>query len=158
MSTSDEIRDDVLMTRHPDRSDEARLAAQLAAANEELRLQIDDAAKLRNLVRLYRDERDAARGEVATFRETFQAAAGELMIPIPAPGTVEAKLLAANSIMRHQRDEWRGAAIERDWAIRSLYERSFHRVDHETAADDIGKIVGMKPGDVVKILSAESPE
>jgi hypothetical protein len=47
---------DAAATRHPDKSDVRRLEDQLAKANEEIGLQIEDAARLRNLVRQYRDE------------------------------------------------------------------------------------------------------
>lgn len=48
--------------------------------------------------------------ELATHRADAEAAAGELLVPIPTPGTIPAQLLRANSIMRRQRDEARADA------------------------------------------------
>lgn len=59
---------------------------------------------VRDVERLAR-ERDAARADVI-------AAAGELLVPIPEPGSVLARLLSANAIMRRERDEARARARE----------------------------------------------
>lgn len=45
--------------------------------------------------------------QLAEAREDVVMASGELMIPMPKPGSDIARLLAANSIMRRQRDEAR---------------------------------------------------
>jgi hypothetical protein len=54
-------------------------------------------------------EVDHLRMLLATHERDLQDAAGELMIPIPEPGTSAAKLLSANALMRAERD----AAVER---------------------------------------------
>lgn len=56
---------------------------------------------VRDVERLAR-ERDEARADVI-------AAAGDLLVPIPEPGSVVARLLSANAILRRERDEARAA-------------------------------------------------
>lgn len=45
--------------------------------------------------------------ELAEHREDVRLASGELLIPIPEPGTETARLLRANVLMRRERDEAR---------------------------------------------------
>ncbi len=47
----------------------------------------------------------AAAEELAMHRADLAAAAGELMVPIPAPGSESAKLMRANRILRGMNDE-----------------------------------------------------
>ncbi len=47
----------------------------------------------------------AASEELALHRADLAAAAGELMVPIPAPGSESAKLMRANRILRGMNDE-----------------------------------------------------
>lgn len=58
-------------------------------------------------------ERDAARAKLAAALNDTADAAGELLVPIPEPGTMVAKLLAANAIMRRERDDARATAREK---------------------------------------------
>jgi hypothetical protein len=50
---------------------------------------------------------ERAEGERDEAREDVRLAAGELLVEIPEPGTATARLLAANGIMRRERDEAR---------------------------------------------------
>lgn len=51
----------------------------------------------------------ALRAEVALHRADLAAAAGELMLPIPEPGSAAARLMRANRILRRMLDEARAA-------------------------------------------------
>lgn len=55
----------------------------------------------------YTEEIDRLERELSEAREDVVMASGELMIPMPKSGSDIARLLAANSIMRRQRDEAR---------------------------------------------------
>ena len=74
-------------------------------------------------------ERDEARIDV-------ELAAGELMIPLPPPGTDIARLLAANSITRRERDnalsDFRQADTD---SIRALHERNEAREQRDRLAE-----------------------
>lgn len=62
-------------------------------------------------------EREAqqARAKLSLALKDIADAAGELMVPLPEPGTLTAKLLAANSILRRERDM---ARLDRNDALR----------------------------------------
>jgi hypothetical protein len=87
----------------------------LAAENDVLRV---ENAQLDMVWRDVNKERCSLRAEVArlkaelaSVRSDMEAAAGELLVPIPAPGTDVAKLLHANVMMRKYRiPELRGRA------------------------------------------------
>ena len=61
-------------------------------------------------VRQVVSDRDALRADV-------EAAAGELRVPLPTPGTTEARLLLATVAMRRERDEARTAAATERAAV-----------------------------------------
>jgi len=50
-------------------------------------------------------ELDAVKKDLAQARQDLKDAAGELMVDMPEPGTVMAKVIIANVLMRKQRDE-----------------------------------------------------
>ena len=75
---------------------------------------------------------DALRAEVAALRAAIaqyeadaRDAAGELLVPIPTPGTDAAKVMVASRIMRGQRDEARAelADLRRKMAARRKTKR-----------------------------------
>lgn len=53
---------------------------------------------------------EAVERELAEAREDVVKAAGELLVPIPEPGTDAARLLIANVLLRRERDEARAAS------------------------------------------------
>jgi hypothetical protein len=61
---------------------------------------------------------------VRTLNADIAAAAGELLVPIPTPGSDAARLLRANIILRQERDEARAerraARLDRDAAEEKL--------------------------------------
>lgn len=60
----------------------------------------DETATLRAQLTTAQAERDA-------YRQDFEDAAGELLVDIPFPGTDLSKVMAANTVMRRQRDSYR---------------------------------------------------
>lgn len=58
--------------------------------------------------------------ELATFRKDLEDAAGELMVPVPAPGSVAAKMLLANRIMFRERDALRERLAKHEKAAAGL--------------------------------------
>lgn len=73
-------------------------------------------------------ERDAALARVASLDADLRLAAGELRVPMTEPGTDMARLLAANVMMRRERDEARDEVqgltqLVCDWQAASGLER-----------------------------------
>lgn len=64
-------------------------------------------ADIRECIKLLTTERDEARRENETWRADVKLAAGELMGPVPEPGTDMARVCIANRLMRNERDEAR---------------------------------------------------
>jgi len=108
-----------------------QLAAATRDATEteaELRITQNFAGRHMGVVVAERDEaraeRDAALATVRTLNADIAAAAGELLVPIPTPGSDAARLLRANIILRQERDEARAerraARLDRDAAEERL--------------------------------------
>lgn len=53
---------------------------------------------------------EEAHRELAAARNDLVMAAGELMVPVPEPGSDMARSMAANVLMRAERDKWRDMA------------------------------------------------
>ncbi len=87
------------------------------------RLRADKATERQRAERA-EQERDAALATVRTLNADIAAAAGELRVPIPTPGSDAARLLRANIILRQERDEARAerraARLDRDAAEEKL--------------------------------------
>lgn len=54
------------------------------------------------LTRALQQERDKLKAELAQCRQDMEAAAGDLPVPMPSPGTDMAKLLSANVILKQR--------------------------------------------------------
>lgn len=58
----------------------------------------------------------ALEAERDLLREDLDAAAGELLIPVPIPGSIESKMLIANRLLSAERDELKRRIEKiRDW-------------------------------------------
>lgn len=60
--------------------------------------------------------------ELATLRKDLEDAAGELMVPVPEPGSVASKMLLANRIMFRERDALRERLAKMETAVRATGE------------------------------------
>lgn len=61
-----------------------------------------------DLARTLAAEVDELRGKLAIMEEDVCAAAGELLVPFPQPGSIDAKLLIANRLLKAEIAELRG--------------------------------------------------
>jgi hypothetical protein len=55
--------------------------------------------------------------ELGTLRKDIEGAAGELMVPVPEPGSIASKMLLANRIMFRERDALRERLAKLETAI-----------------------------------------
>lgn len=82
--------------------------AQKGTAEARIRVERRHAAEIEKMRREVADMKlraELAEASVWDVREDLEAAAGDLLIEIPDPGTIEARLLHANRMLRHERDE-----------------------------------------------------
>ena len=63
---------------------------------------------MRDLCRILAAEVDELRGKLAIMEDDMCAAAGELLVPFPQPGSIDAKLLIANRLLKGEIAELRG--------------------------------------------------
>jgi len=63
---------------------------------------------MRDLARTLAAEVDELRAKLAIMEEDVCAAAGELLVPFPQPGSIDAKLLIANRLLKGEIAELRG--------------------------------------------------
>lgn len=98
----------------------------------------------------FRRELAALRVEVEQHRRDAEDAAGELLIPIPAAGTVEAKLLKANSLMRRERDDHfharRDLEAEVERLKAAIREHRDQRGDNRCWLDDLNLYTALGEG------------
>lgn len=88
----------------------------------------------RELIERLRQGLENANELLQAHHKDLADAAGELMVPMPEPGTTMAKLLRANRLMRKERDDAR-AAIERVCEVFSCEASDVVEVAREREAD-----------------------
>lgn len=106
------------------------------AAREEYKTLFKNAeAHVRDCGVLHRrvyEERDAALARVKELEADLRAAAGELLVEIPEPGTDAAKMLAANSIMRRDRSGFQDRVKELEAALGDVRNKAVKSMDGNT--------------------------
>ncbi len=101
----------------------------------------------------------AAREEASARRADLAAAAGELLVPIPPPGTDAARLLTANVLMRRERDAAREKARRLTEALAEARRlREALRLIREFPIPEQDNMVAANMREVARAALGSSPE
>jgi hypothetical protein len=97
----------------------------------------------------------ADKAELATFRKDLEDAAGELMVPIPEPGSIASKMLLANRMMFRDRDALRERLAKLEAAVREVVDLRDECANERQ--HDLTQGIGRKLDHAICQMSVETP-